>query len=69
MMPKKTVGSVTGLGGMAGSVSGMLFSISAGYILEWTGSYISLFLIAAPTYLIALSLIYLLTNKAKPIDF
>ena len=69
LLPKKAVGSVTGLGGMAGSVSGMLFSISAGYILEWTGSYISLFLIAAPTYLIALSFIYLLTNKAKPIVF
>ena len=69
MLPKKAVGSVTGLGGMAGSVSGMLFSIFAGYILEWTGSYISLFLIAAPTYLIALSLIYLLTNKVKPIEF
>jgi ACS family hexuronate transporter-like MFS transporter len=69
MLPKKAVGSVVGLGGMAGSVSGMLFSISTGYNLEWTGSYISLFLIAAPTYLIALSLIHLLTNKAKPVVF
>jgi ACS family hexuronate transporter-like MFS transporter len=68
-MPKKAVGSVTGLGGMAGSVSGMFFSVFAGYILEWTGSYISLFLVAAPTYLIALSLIYVLTNKAKAIEF
>jgi ACS family hexuronate transporter-like MFS transporter len=69
LMPKKAVGSVTGLGGMAGSVSGMFFSVFAGYILEWTGSYISLFLVAAPTYLIALSLIYVLTNKAKAIEF
>jgi Sugar phosphate permease len=69
MFPKKAIGSVVGLGGMAGSVSGMLFSITTGYILEWTGSYISLFLIAAPTYLIALSLIHLLTNKAKPVVF
>jgi ACS family hexuronate transporter-like MFS transporter len=69
MFPKKAIGSVVGLGGMAGSVSGMLFSVTTGYILEWTGSYISLFLIAAPTYLIALSLIHLLTNKAKPVVF
>jgi ACS family hexuronate transporter-like MFS transporter len=54
---------------MAGSVSGMLFSIFAGYILEWTGSYIWLFLIAAPAYLIALGFIYLLTRKAQPINF
>ena len=67
MLPKKAVGSVTGLGGVAGSISGMLFSISAGYILEWTGNYISLFLIAAPTYLIALGTIHLLTYKAKPV--
>ena len=69
MFPKKAVGSVVGLGGMAGSVSGMLFSVSAGYILEWTGSYISLFLIAAPTYLIALGVIHILTFKARPLDF
>jgi ACS family hexuronate transporter-like MFS transporter len=69
LLPKRAVGSVTGLGGVAGSISGVLFSISVGYILQWTGSYISLFLIAAPTYLIAVSLIHLLTNKAKPVDF
>ncbi len=69
MFPKKAVGSIVGLGGMAGSVSGMLFSVTTGYILEWTGSYISLFLIAAPTYLIALSLIHVLTHKVKPVVF
>jgi MFS transporter, ACS family, hexuronate transporter len=68
LLPKKAIGSVTGIGGMAGSISGMLFSISVGYILEWTGSYISLFLIAAPTYLIALGIIHLLTIKAPPVD-
>ena len=68
LMPKKAVGSVTGLGGMAGSVSGMLFSIVAGYVLEWTGSYISLFLIAAPVYLIALGFIHLLTHRAKALE-
>jgi ACS family hexuronate transporter-like MFS transporter len=68
MFPKKAVGSVVGLGGMAGSVSGMLFSISTGYILEWTGSYISLFFIAAPAYLIALGLIQLFTFNAKPVN-
>jgi len=39
----------TGLGGMAGSISGMLDSFFAGYILEWTGSSISLYLVAALT--------------------
>jgi MFS transporter, ACS family, hexuronate transporter len=68
MLPKRVVASVTSLGGVAGSISGVLFSIFVGYILEWTGSYILPFLIAAPTYLIALGIIKLLTNNAKPVD-
>jgi ACS family hexuronate transporter-like MFS transporter len=68
MFPKKAVGSVVGLGGMAGSVGGMIFSASAGYILEWTGSYLSLFIISGSAYLIALGLMQLLTAKAKPVD-
>jgi ACS family hexuronate transporter-like MFS transporter len=68
MFPKKAVGSVVGLGGMAGSVGGMVFSASAGYILEWTGSYLSLFIISGSAYLIALGLMQLLTAKARPVD-
>lgn len=68
MFPKKAVGSVVGLGGMAGSVGGMIFSTSAGYILEWTGSYLSLFLISGSAYLIALGLMELLVARAKPVE-
>jgi MFS transporter, ACS family, hexuronate transporter len=68
LLPKRVVGSVTSLGGLAGSISGVLFSIFIGYILEWTGSYILPFLIAAPTYLVALGTIHLLASKAKPVD-
>jgi MFS transporter, ACS family, hexuronate transporter len=68
LLPKRVVASVTSLGGLAGSISGVLFSIFVGYILEWTGNYLTIFLIAAPIYLIALSLIHLLTSNAKPVD-
>jgi MFS transporter, ACS family, hexuronate transporter len=68
MLPKRVVASVTSLGGVAGSISGILFSIFVGYILKWTGSYILPFLIAAPTYLIALGIIHIITIKAKPVD-
>ena len=68
MFPKKAVGSVVGLGGMAGAVGGMVFSASTGFILEWTGSYLSLFIISGSIYLIALGLMQLLTAKAKPVD-
>jgi MFS transporter, ACS family, hexuronate transporter len=67
MFPKKAVGSVVGLGGMAGAIGGMVFSASAGFILEWTGSYLSLFIISGSAYLITLGLMQLLTAKAKPV--
>ncbi len=68
MFPKKAVGSVVGLGGMAGSVGGMLFSMTAGYLLEWTGSYMTLFYIAGSAYLVALVLIQLLVPRIKPLE-
>ncbi len=68
MFPKKAVGSVVGLGGMAGSVGGMIFSTSAGYILEWTGSYLPLFIISGSAYLVALGLMRLLLRHARPVN-
>jgi ACS family hexuronate transporter-like MFS transporter len=69
MFPKKTVGSVTGLGGMAGAVGGMLFSTLAGHILEWTGSYFILFIISGSAYLLALGIIQILVPKLDPVNF
>jgi ACS family hexuronate transporter-like MFS transporter len=60
MFPRSAVGSVTGIGGMAGSVGGALLSTFAGQILERTHSYNSLFIIAGSAYLIALVVIQLL---------
>jgi len=69
MFPKKAVGSVTGLGGMAGAVGGMLFATLAGHILEWTGSYLILFLISGSVYLLALGIIQLLVPRLEPVKF
>ena len=53
MFPRSAVGSVTGIGAMAGSVGGVLLATSTGYILQVTHSYYTLFGIAASAYLIA----------------
>ena len=66
MFPKKAVASVTGLGGMAGSVGGMIFAPFIGYILEWTGSYFIPFIISGTAYLIALGIFHLLAPKLEP---
>jgi len=60
MFPRRAVGSVVGLGGMAGSIGGMFVATAAGWILETTGSYWPLFMVAGSAYLIALALIHLL---------
>jgi MFS transporter, ACS family, hexuronate transporter len=48
-------------------VGSMIFSASAGFILQWTGSYMSLFILSGSAYLVALSLMHLLIAKAKPV--
>jgi len=65
MFPKKAVGSVVGLGGMAGAVGGMCIATAAGFILQFTGSYMPLFIISGSVYLIALVVFHLLVPDMK----
>jgi ACS family hexuronate transporter-like MFS transporter len=51
---------------MAGAVGGMLIAKLTGYILEATGSYVPVFLIAASAYLVALAVIHMLVPKLEP---
>ena len=66
MFPKRAVGSVVGIGGMLGAVGGMAISPLVGYILDKTGSYMPIFIIAASAYLVALLVIQLLAPKLAP---
>ena len=66
MFPRKAVGSVVGMGGAAGAVGGMLIAKITGYILQATGSYVPVFLIAAFAYLVALGVIHLLVPRLEP---
>ena len=68
MFPKRAVGSVVGIGGMAGSVGGMLIALVVGEFLEKTGSYAPIFVMAASAYLVALVIIQLLVPQLAPAD-
>lgn len=68
MFPRRAVGSVVGIGGTAGGIGGMLVATAAGFILEFTGSYMSLFIMAGSMYLIALAVIHFLVPKLAPAD-
>ena len=67
LFPIQAVGSVAGIGGMAGAVGGMLIAKVVGYTLQWTGSYKVPFLIAGFSYLLALTVIHLLTPRLAPV--
>ncbi|MEP6704914.1 MAG: MFS transporter [Acidobacteriota bacterium] len=66
MFPKQAVGSVVGIGGMMGAVGGMIIAPLVGYILQSTGSYLPIFIIAASAYLVALLIIHLLAPRLEP---
>jgi len=66
LFPKRAVGSVVGIGGFAGAVGGMLVAKVVGYILQWTGSYFPVFVIAGSAYLVALAVIQILAPTLEP---
>ncbi|OGU33545.1 MAG: hypothetical protein A2068_07805 [Ignavibacteria bacterium GWB2_35_6b] len=68
MFPRKAIGSVVGLGGTFGAIGGMLIATAAGFILEFTGSYLILFVIAGSLYLIAFFIIHKLVPEIKEIE-
>jgi ACS family hexuronate transporter-like MFS transporter len=68
MFPRREVGSVTGIGGMAGAVGGALLMIYAGNIVQLTGSYATLFILAASVYLISLLILLLLAPGLKKVE-
>ena len=76
MFPKKAVASVTGIGGFAGSVGGILVAIFTGNLLEFwekqghiESGYFILFIIAGVAYIIAWIIFNLIAPKMKRVEF
>ncbi len=74
MFPKSTVGTVTGLGGMAGGLGGIVISKSAGYLFDHYKSlghiqtgYVIMFIICGVAYIVAWFIMHLLVPKMQPI--
>jgi MFS transporter, ACS family, hexuronate transporter len=64
LFPRSAVGSVVGIGGMAGAIGGVAMQLSAGYIARYT--YLPLFLFSGSAYLVALAIVHLLSPKLRP---
>ena len=65
--PKKAVASVSGLGGFAGSIGGMIFPIVAGMVLDAnpTGGYAVLFSFCAFAYVVAFAIHHMLVPRLE----
>src|SRR3989442_9662043 len=68
MFPRRAVGSVVGIGGMAGAVGGMLIAKVVGFALPMTGSYGPGFVAASSAYLLPLLLVHRLAPSLQPVD-
>jgi MFS transporter, ACS family, hexuronate transporter len=68
MFPKRAVASVVGIGGFGGAIAASLIALLTGYILQTTGSYLPMFVIASSAYLLALLVIQILTPKLQPVE-
>jgi MFS transporter, ACS family, hexuronate transporter len=67
--PKNVVGSMMGLSGFAGAVGGALSATFVGLLLESTGSYFLIFLVASSVYMINWLILKLSIKKIVPIEF
>lgn len=67
LFPRKAVGSVVGIGGMAGAFGGMLLAFVIGEVLTRTGSYAILWFLAGGAYLLALLVVHILVPKMVPV--
>jgi ACS family hexuronate transporter-like MFS transporter len=75
MFPKRAVASLIGMGGMAGSIGGIIFPLVTGAMVDSfrakgnvTAGYAILFTICGSAYLVAFGLHHLLAPKLEPLD-
>jgi ACS family hexuronate transporter-like MFS transporter len=66
LFPRPLIGSVVGLGAFAGAASGFVLSIAIGTLLQLTGSYVPIFLVAPTIYLLALAIVHGLVPRLQP---
>jgi MFS transporter, ACS family, hexuronate transporter len=63
IFPRGAVASVVGFASTVGAIGGMLVSKAVGYILQATGSYVPVFLMAGLAYLVGLGFVQLLIPR------
>ncbi len=68
VVPRFAVGTLVGLGGMAGAIGGIILAWLVGHILTWThNNYTIPFVIAGSSYLVAMGIMQLIMPRLAPI--
>lgn len=67
-VPRKCVSSVVGIGGMAGGIAGIFFSLYVAKSLQASHNYQAILMVPPCAYLIALALMHLLVPKVEQIQ-
>jgi len=67
LFPRKAVGAIIGIGGTVGAIGGMFMAKFTGWVLDATGSYYPMFIIAGSAYLVALLVIHLLVPRMEEV--
>jgi ACS family hexuronate transporter-like MFS transporter len=75
MFPKKAVGSVTGIGGMAGGLGGIMIAKTAGWLFDYYKSlghiqtgYLIVFIVCGASYVIAWLMMHFLVPRMKRVE-
>jgi len=68
MFPRGAVASVVGFGTLMGTIGGMGIAKTVGFILQQTGSYVPVFVIAGSAYLVALCFVQILAPRLERVD-
>ena len=68
LFPRKAVGAIIGIGGTIGAIGGMFMAKFTGWVLDATGSYLPMFVVAGSSYLLALLFIHLLVPKMEEVQ-
>ncbi|WP_427968254.1 MFS transporter [Altererythrobacter sp.] len=67
LYPRNAVATIAGMGGLAGSIGGILIAQATGWTLELTGSYVPIVIYAGMAYLIAFLCIHLIVPRMEPV--
>jgi len=68
MFPRGAVGSVVGFGTLMGTIAGTFIAEMVGYILQRTGSYVPVFILAGSAYLVALAFVQVLVPRLERVQ-